>query len=82
VISTGTGSGDTGCDGQGDIYVFNVGPANKLSNQQLFTDFMIDGVKCGPDDALRRRRQFVVLEQRRPCRRVQWRDGVETRKPS
>jgi hypothetical protein len=22
----------------------------------------------------------VVLEQRRPCRRVQWRDGVETRK--
>ncbi|HEV2969324.1 MAG TPA: hypothetical protein VGY55_04980 [Pirellulales bacterium] len=43
VISTGTGSGDTGRGGKGDIYVFNVGPANKLSNQQLFTDFMIDG---------------------------------------
>ena len=81
MISTSTGSGDTGRSGKDDIYVFNVGPANKLSNQ-LFTDFMIDGVKCGPGDALRRRRQFVVLEQRRPCRRVQWRDGVETRKPS
>ena len=51
MISTGTVSGDTGRGGKGDIYVFNVGPANKLSNQQLFTDFMIDGVKCGPDGA-------------------------------
>ena len=51
VISTGTGPGDTGPGGKGDIYVFDVGPDNKLSNQQAFTDFMIDGVKCGPDGA-------------------------------
>ena len=25
----------------------DVGPDNKLSNQKLFTDFMIDGGKCG-----------------------------------
>src|SRR6478609_2567621 len=51
VISTGTGPGDTGPGGKGDIYVFDVGPDNKLSNQKFFTDFMIDGVKRGPDDA-------------------------------
>ena len=33
------------------MHVFDVGPDNKLSNQKLFTDFMIDGVKCGPDGA-------------------------------
>jgi len=27
----------------------DVGPDNKLSNQKLFNDFMIDGGKCGPD---------------------------------
>ena len=51
VISTGKGPGDTGPGGKGDMYVFDVGPDNRLSNQQLFTDFMIDGVKCGPDGA-------------------------------
>jgi gluconolactonase len=51
VISTGTGPGDTGPGGKGDIYVFDVGPDNKLSNQRFFTDFMIDGVKRGPDGA-------------------------------
>ncbi len=51
VISTGKGPGDTGPGGKGDMHVFDVGPDNKLSNQQLFTDFMVDGVKCGPDGA-------------------------------
>jgi gluconolactonase len=33
------------------MYVFDVGADNKLSNQQMFSDFMIDGIKCGPDGA-------------------------------
>ena len=49
VISTGKGPGDTGPGGKGDISVFDVGSDNKLSNQKLFTDCVIDGVKCGPD---------------------------------
>ena len=51
VISTGKGPGDTGPGGKRDMYVFDVGPDNKPSNQRLFTDFMIDGIKCGPDGA-------------------------------
>jgi len=51
VISTGKGPGDTGPGGKRDMYVFDVGPDNKLSNQKLFSDFMIDGIKCGPDGA-------------------------------
>jgi len=31
------------------MYVFDVGADNKLSNGKLFHNFMIDGVKCGPD---------------------------------
>src|SRR5437667_2190868 len=49
VISTGRGPGDTGPGGKRDMYVFDVGSDHKLSNQKLFTDFMVDGVKCGPD---------------------------------
>ncbi len=51
VISTGKGPGDTGPGGKGEMYVFDVGADNKLSNQKLFSNFMIDGVKCGPDGA-------------------------------
>jgi len=51
VISTGKGPGDTGPGGKRDMHVFDVGPDNKLSNQRLFTDFMVDGIKCGPDGA-------------------------------
>ena len=51
VISTGKGPGDTGPGGKGDMHVFDVGGDNKLSNQKLFSDFMVDGVKCGPDGA-------------------------------
>ena len=39
VIGTGKGPGDTGPGGKGDISVFDVGSDNKLSNQQLFTDW-------------------------------------------
>jgi gluconolactonase len=51
VISTGKGPGDRGPGGKGDMYVFDVVSDNKLSNQKLFNDFMIDGVKCAPDGA-------------------------------
>ena len=32
-----------------DLHAFDVGGNNRLSNQKLFSDFMIDGVKCGTD---------------------------------
>jgi gluconolactonase len=51
VISTGKGPGDTGPGGKREMYVFDVASDNKLSGMKLFTDFMIDGVKCGPDGA-------------------------------
>lgn len=35
--------------GKGDMSVFDVGTDNKLSDQKRFSDFMVDGVKCGPD---------------------------------
>jgi len=49
VISTGKGPGDTGPGGKGEMYVFDVGSDNKVSNGKLFSNFMVDGVKCGPD---------------------------------
>jgi gluconolactonase len=49
IASTGKGPGDTGPGGKGDIHVFDVGADNKLSNQKLFSDCMIDGINCGPD---------------------------------
>src|SRR5215210_336668 len=49
VASTGKGPGDTGAGGKGEVYVFDVGADNKTSNRKLFSDFMIDGVKCAPD---------------------------------
>lgn len=49
IASTGKGPGDTGPGGKGDIHVFDVGTDNKLSNGKLFSDCMLDGVKCGPD---------------------------------
>jgi gluconolactonase len=39
----------TGPAGKGDIHVLDVGSDNRLSNQKVFTDCMVDGVKCGPD---------------------------------
>jgi gluconolactonase len=49
IISTGQGPGDTIAGGKGDMHVFDVTADNKLTNHKLFSDFMIDGVKCGPD---------------------------------
>jgi gluconolactonase len=49
VVSTGKGPGDTGPGGKGELYAFDVGADNRASNGKLFTNFMIDGVKCGPD---------------------------------
>jgi gluconolactonase len=49
VVSTGKGPGDTGPGGKGEIYAFDVGTDNKVSNKKLFSDCMVDGVKCGPD---------------------------------
>jgi gluconolactonase len=49
VASTGKGPGDSGPGGQGDMFVFDVTGANTLTNGRRFADFMIDGVKCGPD---------------------------------
>jgi len=51
VISTGPGPGDKGPGGKRDMHVFDVGADNKLSSQKLFSDFMVDGIKCGPDGA-------------------------------
>jgi gluconolactonase len=51
LISTGPGPGDTGGGGDGNCYAFDVSSDGKsVSNKRLFTDFMIDGVHCGPDD--------------------------------
>jgi gluconolactonase len=49
VASTGKGPGDQGAGGKGDVHVFDIGADNKPSNRRLFSDFMIDGVKCAPD---------------------------------
>jgi gluconolactonase len=49
MVSTGKGPGDTGPGGKGDVFVFDVGADNKPSGGKRFADFMVDGVKCGPD---------------------------------
>jgi gluconolactonase len=49
VSSTGKGPGDTGAGGKSEVYSFDIGTDNKVSNRKLFTDCVIDGVKCGPD---------------------------------
>jgi gluconolactonase len=51
-INTGGGPGDApGSGGDGKIYAFDVSSDGKsVSNMRLFTDMMVDGVHCGPDD--------------------------------
>ncbi|MGZ5903401.1 MAG: SMP-30/gluconolactonase/LRE family protein [Reyranella sp.] len=49
VVSTGKGPGDTGPGGKGDVYTFDVAADNKLSNLKRFSDFMVNGINCGPD---------------------------------
>lgn len=48
VISTGRGPGDAGPGGQRAIFAFDV-QGTRVANMRLFTDMMVDGVKCGPD---------------------------------
>jgi gluconolactonase len=49
VASTGKGPGDTHDGGKGDIHVFDVTSDNRLTGHRLFTDCLVDGVRCGPD---------------------------------
>ena len=49
VVSFAKGPGDTGPGGNRSVYSFDVGANNRLSGRTLFSDFMIDGVKCAPD---------------------------------
>ncbi len=49
VISTGRGPGDQRPGGTGNMFVFDVGADNRLTNQREFSDFVINGIKCGPD---------------------------------
>ncbi len=49
VASTGKGPGDAGPGGKGEIIAFDVQDDGTLSNRRVFTDCMVDGVKCGPD---------------------------------
>jgi gluconolactonase len=49
LISTGRGPGDPGPGGKNDVHVFDVGADGRLSNHRLFTDCVVDGVKCAPD---------------------------------
>ena len=49
VASTGRGPGDQHEGGQRVVFSFDVNEDNTLSNHQIFTDCMVDGVKCGPD---------------------------------
>jgi gluconolactonase len=49
VCSTGKGPGDTGPGGEGNVFVFDVNDDGTTSNHRLFTDCVVDGVKCGPD---------------------------------
>jgi gluconolactonase len=48
VISTGQGPGDTGPGGKREVYAFDV-QGTKATNMRVFTDMMLDGIKCGPD---------------------------------
>jgi gluconolactonase len=48
VISTGRGPGDVGAGGQRVVFAFDV-QGTKVGNQRMFTDMMLDGIKCGPD---------------------------------
>ena len=49
VVSTGRGPGDAHEGGKGELFAFDVAANNTVSNQKLFTDFFIDGVKARAD---------------------------------
>jgi gluconolactonase len=49
IASTGKGPGDTGPGGKGNVFALDVADDGTTSNHRLFTDCMVDDVKCGPD---------------------------------
>ena len=53
VVSTGRGPGDEHDGGGGDLHAFDAAASKRspgrLTRQRLFTDFVVDGVKCKPD---------------------------------
>ncbi|SEN45426.1 SMP-30/gluconolactonase/LRE family protein [Palleronia pelagia] len=49
IASTGPGPGDGGVGGEGNIFAFDVTPEGEAVNGRIFTDCVVDGVKCGPD---------------------------------
>jgi gluconolactonase len=49
VASTGRGPGDTHQGGRGDLHVFDVTGDDRLTGHRLFSDCMVDGVRCAPD---------------------------------
>ena len=78
VASTGKGPGDTGPGRQGRHLRLRRRRDNKLSNGRVFTDCMVDGVKCGPDGVRCDVNGNVwALEQCRPRRRLQRRHRLE-----
>lgn len=48
IASTGKGPGDQGPGGEGVIFVFDVADG-QATNGRIFSDCVVDGVKCGPD---------------------------------
>ena len=81
VASTGKGPGDTGPGGKGEVYSFTVGTDNKVSNRKLFSDCHDRRHQVRTRwPALRRLRQCLGLQQRRPQRRLQRRHGLEPRR--
>ena len=78
VVSTGKGPGDTGPGGKGEVYVVRRRqPTTSSSNRKLFSDFMVDGMKCGPDGVRCDVDGNLGLEQCRPQRRLQRRHGLD-----
>ncbi|WP_425283640.1 SMP-30/gluconolactonase/LRE family protein [Jannaschia faecimaris] len=49
IASTGKGPRDAGPGGQGEVIALDVADDGTSSNQRVFSDCEVDGVKCGPD---------------------------------
>ena len=81
VVSTGKGPGDTGPGGKGDVFTFDVGSRQQALQPQAVQRLHGERhqLRAGRH-TLRRLRQCLGLEQRRPPRRLQRRHGVEPRR--
>jgi len=49
IASTGKGPGDTHAGGKGNMFVCDVTSNNSVSTPRVFSEFMIDGVRCSTD---------------------------------